>query len=1055
MQLTPRRRRWLIAAVIFFVVFTLGGFFVLPPIIKAQAEQRLSAELGRKVTIGRIRLNPYALSMTVERFDIREQGGSASFLGWVRLYVNFDLLSSLTGDWVVSDIELDGFHAAIAINPDRTFNFSDLLTKYATLAAPGTAPGKPMRPIRIVHLAVAQARVEFSDHSRKHPFASVIGPLTFALTEFRTAGARGAPYHFEAVTESGESLAWTGTLSADPLESRGKFAVENLVLKKYTPYIEDQIGSDLTDGKLTVSGQYEAAFDAKQLTMKLAGGEVHLRDLRINERPNGQASVELPAIDVVGIEADAVALKATVGRVALTGGHLAVRREKDGSINLLNMLLPATPSAAAGPAAPAKHPDALVKEITVKDLKVDLTDLGTPHPAQLGLSHLQVSVKNATLADGAVIPLTASFNWAPQGTVSVAGSVTLKPELSADLKSEVTDFAILPLSPYLEQFVNARITQGTVTTSNTMHVALPSAGGMPAITFAGDISVEKFGLVDGLNNEEFAGFAGLTLKGLKAGTSPQLTVALDEVAVTGPYARIIITGDPSKPYLEQLKEADKHVNLLAVLKPLKSAPAAAPAPEAVSLPSSGPAKVGPKVEVGRVLISGGDFSFTDRAIEPNVHLAITQFGGSIAGLSSENVAKADVDLKGVVDGSGPVAITGKLDPLGAVRSVDLKIDFKNVDLLPVSPYSGKFAGYELVRGQLVVDMKVLIADRKLDSATVVTLNQFTFGTATNSPDATGLPVRLGVALLKDGDGRIVIDLPVQGNLDDPDFRYGKVVWRVIGNLLAKAATSPFSLLGSMFGGGGDELAFQEFAPGSSELQPAELPKLDILIKALANRPALNLGIEGGYDAAADTFALKRSKLADQVRRKIWEALHVTHPDIAPPDQLVITPGQNAVMVKRLFNQKFPPGTKFGAPLAEAPAVAAPPPPPPPGLFKRVINLITFAEKRAEHAAKKAEAERAAEHEQALTVAAEVGLPLEEMTGRLAEAMTVTDDDLRARHGARPARAGPVDQRGAHCHRAPVSIAEQGRGEDEQGPAGFPQPAVISNAPATKRHKEAR
>jgi len=1020
MNPTSRRRRWLIVAVTLVVIYTVVGFFVLPPIVKSQAGQRLSAMSGRKVTIGKIRMNPYALSVTIERFDIQLKEGTGSFLGWDRLYVNADLLGSMFGQWVVSEIELDGAHAAIEIRRDGALSVADLIEKGKELTAvpPGSPPSKPMRPIRVVSLKVNSARLDFADLSRAKPFQTVLGPMTFAVTEFTTAGSSDAPYRFAATTEAGEKLTWTGVLSVDPLESHGNFAIENLILAKYTPYIQDQIGSDLTDGKLTVSGRYEASFIEKKITLKLAAGEVHLRDLKIKERTNGETSVELPVIDVTGIDADAMAFKATVDSVSLAGGRIAVRREKDGSINLLNMLQSPTPAAptvaasTAGPATPAKLPEALVKVVTVKHLTVDVADLGTPQPAQLSLSHIAAEVKNATLAEGAVIPLSASFTWAPQGTVSVTGSVTLKPELTADLKSEVTGFAILPLSPYLEQFVNARVTQGTVTTTNTLHVALPAGGGMPVIALAGDVTVEKFGLVDLLFNEELAGFGSLTLKNLKAATSPQLAVSLDEVAVTAPYARIIVNGDASKPYLDLLKEADQHINLLAVIKTpvstatpaLARAPAEpAPAQAAVSLPSSGPAQAGSKVEVGRVVISGGDFSFEDRAIEPHVRMSLTQFGGTISGLSSENVAKAEVDLKGMVDGTGPVAITGKLDPLGAERSVDLKLDLKNMDLLPVSPYSGRFAGYALARGQLVVDVKFTIADRKLDSANVITLNQFTFGAATNSPEATGLPVRLGVALLKDTDGKIVIDFPVQGSLDDPNFRYGKVVMRVISNLLVKAATSPFSLLGSMFGGGGDELAFQEFSPGESRLLPAELPKLDTLVKALTGRPALSLGIEGSYDASADAYALKRTKLADLVRHKIWEAQHATHPNIAPPDQLVISPEENAAMVEKLFNEKFPPGTKFGAPLADAPVVASPPPPPPPGFFKRVVNAVTFSGQREKRAEKEAQAKRTADDEQALTVAADAGLPLEEMTGRLAETMTVDDNDLRALATARASR----------------------------------------------------
>jgi len=277
----------------------------------------------------------------------------------------------------------------------------------------------------------------------------------------------------------------------------------------------------------------------------------------------------------------------------------------------------------------------------------------------------------------------------------------------------------------------------------------------------------------------------------------------------------------------------------------------------------------------------------------------------------------------------------------------------------------------------------------------VTLNQFTFGAATASPDATVLPVRLCVALLKDIDGRIIIDLPVQGSLGDPQFRIGKVVLRVVVNLLTKAAVSPFSLIGSMFGGGGEELAYQEFSPGSSELEPSQVPKIETLAKALANRPALSLSIEGGYDPAADAYALRRSKLAELVRRQIWEERHATDPNIPPPDKLPISPDEHAAMVKKLFDSKFPPGTQFGTPLPAPPAVAAPPPGPPPGLLTRIVNLVTFKRHRDLVAARKQSEILAAEHEKDVAKAVAAGLPLDQMTGRLAESMVVTSDDLGA------------------------------------------------------------
>lgn len=956
----------------------LALVFGLPPVIKAQAEARLSELLGRTVTLGRVKLDPVRLAVTLENFEIREKDARASFLSWSRLYVNFDALSSLGGDWVLSEVELDGFRAAAALNADGSYNVSDLIAKFS---GPGTKTEAAPRPVRVASLQVRTARVDFSDRSRPVAFTTGLGPISFKLTNFRTAGDSAAPYHFEATTDEGEKFTWSGTLAAEPVASRGEFSIEGVLLKKYAPYLADKVRADIAKGTLGVRGRYEVNLDSKKRVLKLAEGEVRLRDFQLNERQNGQAVIALPSLDVSGMQADGVTMKASVARVAVTGGEVSIRREQDGVLNLLSLMVPGQAPEAKPLPSRSPAPDVQVGEVLVKDFKVGMTDLAAPRPTQLGLSGIQFSVKNVSLAPNVAMPLALSLEWAPGGTMKVAGSVTLKPTLSADLQTEIVGFELLPLSPYLEQFANARLTQGAFSTTNSVKVSFAKEA--PNVTLSGEIKVERFGLVDSTRNEELVGFDRFSLSGLTVATAPRLAVSVAEVGLVKPYARVIAN-------------ADKSLNLSKVLKVKPATPSAAPV-------AAGPSAAEPKIEIGRVTITEGDFSMADRSIEPHLRMGLAQFGGTIAGLSSENRARAAVDLRGVVDGAGQVSIIGKLDPLGASKLVDLKVDFKNVDLVPLSPYAGKFAGYHLARGKLTVDTKVLLEGAKIDATNVVTLNQFNFGAATNSPEATALPVRLGVALLKDMDGQIVIDLPVQGNLDDPNFRIGKVVMRVVVNLLTKAAVSPFALVGSMFGGGGEELAFQEFAPGSSELLPTELPKLETMVKALTNRPALSVGLEGSHDRAADMFALKRHRLDDRVRRQIWEERRAAEPGIAPPEKLVISAEAQVAMVKKLFDAAFPPGTQFGTPLPPAPAVAAPPPAPRVGWFKRIVNTVTGEERRRERAAEAERAQRVSAFEKNVAAAAAAGLPLEEMSGRLAEATEVTENDLRALSNARAQR----------------------------------------------------
>ena len=979
------RRKWLLAGVVTVALFTIIGFLVLPPIVKAQAEKRLSAVLGRPVTIGKVRLNPYACSATIERFEVRDRDGG-DFVGWDRLYVNFELRSFFTGEWILSDIELDGPHGRVVLNKDGSLNFSDLMAKAAAPSASPPPPSAPAgkkgpKPVVIERLAVNTARFEFVDRARSAPFATTLGPVGFSLAGFRTVGDPKAPYRFEAVTESGEKFSWSGTLSADPVKSAGEFAVENIVLKKYAPYLAPFTQLDVVDGKISVRGRYEADLTPGANVLRIADGAVALREVKVAERGDGQHVLELPQLDVTGLAADGVAMKASIARVAVEGGSAALRRETDGTLSVLRLLQPpagatAVSSPAAAPVATkAKTPEITVGEIALSGFSVELEDRAAPRPAKLSLGAVQLGLKNFTLADGATMPVQLGFTWTPKGRVRLDGTLVLLP-LKLDLAAEIADFALLPLSPYLEQFLNARITAGALSTK--LKVALAAPAGQPSeIALSGDVRLENFGLVDSARAEELAGFKTLDLSGVKIATAPQLAVALAEVKLAAPYARLVVNPDQT-------------LNLAALAKSAPGAPATIPA-----VPVQKPATPLPKIEIARVLISDGDFSFADQSITPGVRTALTQFGGTVAGLSSENLARGDVDLRGTMDGAGPIAITGKLDPLGANKFVDLVLDFKRVELLPMSPYSGKFAGYELARGKLGLDVKFKLEDRKISASNVVTLNQFRFGAATTSPDATKLPVRLGVALLQDADGKIVIDIPVEGSLDDPHFRIGRVVLRVIVNLLTKAAVSPFSMLGSMFGGGGDELAFGDFAPGSAALTPDTQKKLETLVKALSARPALGLGIEGNFDAAADGYVLKQQRLAQLVRAKIWETRRATNPDLPPPDKIEIAADEHAATLKKLFDEKWPPGAEMGAPLPPPPVpVAAPAPVARPGLLKRVVAAVTklFEAKKSAPAPASPAVPPAVV---STTSAAAAGLSLDDMTARLAATMEISDSDLRA------------------------------------------------------------
>ena len=271
------------------------------------------------------------------------------------------------------------------------------------------------------------------------------------------------------------------------------------------------------------------------------------------------------------------------------------------------------------------------------------------------------------------------------------------------------------------------------------------------------------------------------------------------------------------------------------------------------------------LSIGSVVIVNGSANYADQWIQPHFAIGIQQLNGTVDGLSSAAASRAKIDLNGSVDRYAPAHIWGETNLLSQAVYTDISMSYRGIELTGVTPYSGHFAGYKIAKGKLTVDLKYHIEDRKLTASHHIVVDQLQLGDKVDSPDAVNLPLKLAVSLLKDRNGVIDLDLPVTGSLDDPKFRIGGIIWKVFVNLLEKAVTAPFSLLGHLFGGG-DQVNVVEFAPGSAALDSTALSRLDSITKALDARPGLELDVPNTFSTATDTPALAQRRL-DSVLHK--------------------------------------------------------------------------------------------------------------------------------------------------------------------------------------------
>jgi hypothetical protein len=917
----PRKRKFALWIFWFLLGYALLGFLILPPIVRVVAVKQISKQLDREVSIQKIKINPFALSTTIQGLLIKDKDGQP-FVSWDEVYVNFQLSSFFGHAWVFKEISTTKPFVRAQMNKDGTFNFTDLVEKFSTHTA-SAAPKKPSAPLalQIDRLQIRRAAASFTDLTPRTAFTRVIGPLDVTLENFRTDPDNKNPYAFSGTTDAGETFSWSGFFYLDPLRSQGTLTLNKVTLNKYAALYQDLVRFEIRGGQIALRADYKFELSATNRAAAVTNSAFALRDFTLAEPGASNALAGVRLFDVTGASVDLQSRQAEVGSVFADGGKLSLERKKDNSINVVELAKPAEDlTNAPGGILFLLHSvtnvvalllnstnqwSATIHDVDFTNCALHLEDRVNSRPATLELDDITLAAKNISNIPTTNLTAALSLRWNTNGTIHTEVAASFAPP-TADIRLALTNLDLGTLDPYLEPKLNLFILASKLGLDGEVHLRTPKDK-LPQVTFQGDARLDDFHTVDGALGEDLLKWDSVRVTGIDANLNPE-TVSIKEIAVDNAYARVVVETNRSVNLLTALRmtntNAPPATNEVKAAKSKKISvaknlnPPAAPATNAFSLPD---------ISIGSIVISNAALRYTDLSIKPNVNLAIEQASGTIAGISSKELQHADVNFHALVDNVGPADITGHINPFSGTQTNEINISVKDVDLTPTSPYGAKFAGYGIAEGKLNMDLTYEIVGRKLKSKNVITLDHFTFGEKVDSPDATHLPVRLAVAILKDRNGQIVLDVPIDGSLDDPQMRVGKVVSRAIVNILEKVATSPFSLLGAVFGGGGEELSYQDFAPGSAALSSDNVKKLDALVKGLYARPGLNLEISGSVDPVNDRDGLQRAELDRQLRARKWLTLRKSERATNTVDQVTLTPDERQSLVKKLYREALADG----------------------------------------------------------------------------------------------------------------------------------------------------
>lgn len=883
-------RKWLWAAAglgALFCVYLAAGYWLAPGLIRSQATNWVQTNLGKPVAIGEIKFDPLRFTLDIGDLAIPDRRDPLVAVG--HLHVGFSILSLFQSAYRFKDVRIDRPFLHTVMRPDGSLNLVELV--------PRTKSEGPAPAVRIDAFTVDQGRIVYADHSRASRPEKTLSPITFTLKDFQTNSAEGGVFSFEAKSERGESFRWSGTLSVAPVASRGKLSIANLLADSVQKFLGDELPVVLKAGTAGFDVTYNFAYGPDGARMEAAVPQLSLSGIAFDGKPslfrgavafdrlsgtvsriafsgaNGATpkfALTLPGLEVQGVHVsplsgargrtialaagklqdvrfDYAARTIALGSLSLDGAELPLSRARDGSLSLMALMpektaAPETPAAAV-PAPPAQPWALRLDSFALNAATLRFEDRAVSPMARFTLAPIDVSASG--LSGDLNQPVSLRFSTRIDRRAALEGEGTVIPAGNkADLTFKLSGLPLGAFIAYLPRIPDLELKSGALGASGTLHA---EGGDLRRLRFKGRAAVDRFDLYEKTANTSLVAWRALDLEGIDYGAS---RLAISRARLSRPLGRLAVLPDRTFNYMKFLPQ------------PAAGTPAdgAAAAPAAAKPPAARKSAPAMTFALKRLDVDGGTMSFADYSMDPNFEARIDALQGAITNISSRAGEIATIDFTGqVIDRFSPVTIKGSMDPFGYDQQTALQLAFHNIELPVFNPYSGRYAGYAIAKGKLSTELTYHIDHRALKADHHVVIDQLEWGQATDSKEKVPLPVRLATALLKDRNGVIDLNLPVVGSLDDPKFRIWPIVWQIIGNVIEKAVTAPFTLIGSLFAGA-EKAQFVDFTPGASALPPGSAEALAAFAKALVERPAINLDIPAGPAIAADATGIADNRI---------------------------------------------------------------------------------------------------------------------------------------------------------------------------------------------------
>ncbi len=907
----------------FIILFGLLGYFWLPGYAKSQLEIKLSETLDRPVTVQSIEIKPYSLELAVNGFRIGEKTPETdeTFLSFDRFYVDLSINSVVHRAPVVSAITLTKPTIRLVRQTEEQFNITDLIEKFSKEDEEDEDTGETI--FSVSNIIIEGGHFELIDQFKQsHQAISDINLGIPFVANFKNAQEAWVEPHFSAKV-NGAPLSLDGNVRpfTDKREATVDLKLTDIDLthiKKYLPFptkislLSGKFDSDLVlvfsqtsdeSQEISLVGNValrqlevdnSAVADPYHVTMERLDVDVNLTNHGLSElalaldnialarQSESDPIISLPKLTVNDAVINLDQQQVVLGEITLDGFNAAVIREVGGDLDLMRLFVPDTgetliPTPGHKPSdearalalaeaetithseetntASASEEDAdeqvatseagwetQINRFQITNALLRFEDVALTKVAPMTISSFNLTLDNIDLSGAVPVNLVLQAMVNEHGSINTEGSFAWAP-LATELNIDLNAVDLVSLQGWAGDQLNALLTKGDVSFKGNV-----TAGGEPLkVAVNGQGKLANFNIFDENNGIDLLHWKNLDINGIDVVSEP-LRVDIGSIELGNFFAHVMLS-------------SEGELNLSKIVRQDEDADAAASETTETTSVTSSTNEAMP-IHIGKIVLNQGRVNFNDQFIKPNYHANLTGLSGQIGPLNPDK--SGNIDIRGALDKTAPLEIKGSIAPFSTELLLDIAASVEDIDLPSFSPYSGKYFGRGIEKGKLSVNISYHIEDGALSAENNIFLDQLTLGEDIDSPDAISAPLGLAIALLKNRHGEIDIHLPIQGSLNDPQFSLGGIIFDAFINLIARAVTAPFSLLGSALGGDGEELSAINFEPGFFRIGEKAEKSLQTLSEVLADRPSLKLEISG-YTAPEDYEGLKLAILERKVK----------------------------------------------------------------------------------------------------------------------------------------------------------------------------------------------